>query len=215
MLQVGLTGSIASGKSHAAGVFAELGAHVIDADIIAHQLFAPHTETFSKVVQAFGDGILTPEGAINRTLLGDIIFKDRERRLLLNALVHPDVRVEVIRRIFERERLGLGGVVIVDAALMIESGFYKMQDRLIVVFCEPALQLARIMSRTSLSAAEARLRIDSQLPLEEKLKLADYVIDTSGTYGGTRKQIERIYGELLELARRCAEADPPDPGSLP
>ena len=202
MLQAGLTGNIASGKSHASGVFAEMGAQIIDADVIAHELFVPGTATYAKVVQAFGTGILGPDGAINRKVLGSIVFHDGEKRLLLNSLVHPDVRAEVLRRKAALEEEGFEGIVIVDAALMVESGFYKMQDRLIVVTCDPALQLARVMGRCGIDAAEARLRIASQMPAEEKIKLADYTIDTSGTYSRTREQIEFIYRDLVLEPRR-------------
>jgi dephospho-CoA kinase len=202
MLQVGLTGNIASGKSHASTVFAELGVHVIDADVIAHELFTPGAATYVKVCQAFGDRILTSDGTINRKLLGEIIFHQSEQRLLLNALVHPDVVAEVMQRTFELAKRGFDGIVMVDAALMVESGFYKVQDRLIVVTCDPALQLARVMNRCGLNAEEAQLRIDAQMPAAEKIKLADYTIDTSGTYAGTREQIESIYRDLLALQHR-------------
>lgn len=208
MLQVGLTGSIASGKSHASNVFAELGAHIIDADVIAHELCIPGAPTHAKIVAAFGKGVLAPDGTIDRKALGEIIFHDAEKRQLLNSLVHPDVRAEVMRRMFALEKQGFQGIVIVDAALIVESGFHKMQDRLIVVVCEPALQLTRVMNRCGISNEEARIRIAAQLPVEEKVKLADYVIDTSGTYGNTREQIERVYRELVLLSqqRRTAEA---------
>lgn len=208
MLQVGLTGNIACGKSHAASVFAELGAHIIDADIIAHELFAPGTPTYVKVVQAFGSHILSPDQTINRKILGDIVFRDCDRRMLLNALVHPDVRQEVMRRTFELSGSGFDGIIMVDAALMVESGFYRMQDVLIVVTCDPDLQLARVMNRCGFAAEEARLRIEAQMPVAEKLKLADYIIDTSGTYAGTREQIERIYRELVARHLRRGEERP-------
>ena len=209
MLQVGLTGNIASGKSHTSSVFAELGAHIIDADIIAHELFAPGTSTYTNVVQAFGSRILAADSTINRKILGEIVFHQPEQRLMLNALVHPDVVEEVMRRTFELAKQGFDGIVIVDAALMVESGFYKTQDRLIVVTCDPALQLARVMSRCGLNAEEARLRIEAQMPVADKIRLADYTIDTSGTYAGTREQIERIYRDLIvqQHQRRCTHAD--------
>lgn len=197
MLQVGLTGNIASGKSHASSVFAELGAQIIDADLIAHELFEPGTATYTKVVQAFGTGILAADGTINRKVLADIIFHQNEQRLLLNSLVHPEVCAEVMRRTFELAKLGFDGIVMVDAALLVESGFYRTQDFLVVVTCDPALQLARVMNRCGLSAEEARLRINAQMPSAEKTKLADYTIDTSGTYASTREQIERIYRDLV------------------
>jgi dephospho-CoA kinase len=197
MLQVGLTGNIASGKSHVSDVFAELGARVIDADVIAHELFTVGSSTYTKVVQAFGKCILAPDGSIDRKVLGDIVFRQEEQRLLLNALVHPDVLSEVMRRTFELDQQGFDGVVVVDAALMVESGFYRMQDRLVVVTCDPALQLARVVNRCGLSDEEARLRIASQMPVAEKIKLAHYTIDTSGTYSATRDQVERVYRDLV------------------
>ncbi len=201
MLQVGLTGNIASGKSRAASVFAELGAHVIDADVIAHELMQPGSQTCEKVVAAFGEGILNPDGTINRRSLGTIVFNDTPKRLLLNSLVHPDVRDEVLRRIFQLQEGSPNGIVIVDAALMVESGFYRMHDVLIVVTCDAGLQSARLMNRSDLTLEEARSRMEAQMPVEEKVKLADYVIDTSGTFRETRVQIEEIYKELLRRER--------------
>lgn len=203
MLQVGLTGNIASGKSHVSSVFAELGAQIIDADVIAHELFVPGTATYSKVVGAFGEEILAAEREIDRKILGDIVFHDAEKRRLLNALVHPDVCGEVMERIQGLKGEGYEGIAIVDAALMVESGFHKKQDLLILVFCEAALQLTRVMNRSGLGVEEARLRIKSQWPVAKKLALADYTIDTSGTYARTRKQVMRIWHELnLTLQKR-------------
>jgi dephospho-CoA kinase len=202
VLHVGLTGNIASGKSHATAVFAELGAHIIDADVVAHELLAPQTATYRKVVDAFGPEIVNDDGTINRRRLGGIVFHDTDKRLLLNSLVHPDVRAEVLRRVVEIDGDGRDGILIVDAALMVESGSYKMYDKLIVVHCAPALQIARIVARDNLSIAEARARMAAQLPAEEKLKVADYAVDTSGTFRQTREQIEAIYRSLVldELA---------------
>ena len=203
MLQVGLTGNIASGKSHVSCVFAELGAQVIDADIIAHELFSPGTPTYVKVVEAFGEEILAAERKIDRKILGDIIFRDAEKRRLLNTLVHPDVCGEVMERIQTLKGGGFEGIAIVDAALMVESGFHKKHDVLILLFCEAALQLSRVMSRSGLGVEEAQLRIASQWPVSKKLALADYTIDTSGTYARTREQVMRIWNELnLTLQRR-------------
>jgi dephospho-CoA kinase len=209
MLQVGLTGNIASGKSHVSGVFAELGARVIDADVIARELFAKGSPTYAKVVQAFGNRIIAPDGSIDRKVLGDIVFREEKQRLLLNALVHPDVLAEVMRRTFELDQQGFDGIVVVDAALMVESGFYRMQDRLVVVTCDPALQLARVVSRCGLSDEEARLRIASQMPATEKIKLAHYTIDTSGTYGATREQVERVYRDLVLHLHGHKESEAP------
>jgi dephospho-CoA kinase len=199
MLRVGLTGNIASGKSHATQVFAELGAHIIDADVIAHVLLTPGTSAYDGVVAAFGGQILNPDATINRRKLGEIIFQDEAKRAELNSLVHPEVRAEVLRRIGELEDSAQNGIIIIDAALMVESGFFRTFDRLIVVHCSPSLQLSRIVSRDGVTLAQARARMSAQMPVEEKIKHAHYTIETSGTFRQTRDQIESIYRDLLLL----------------
>ena len=203
MLRVGLTGNIASGKSQAALAFARLGAHIIDADVIAHELLHAGTPTYDRIVREFGAGILLPDGTIDRKRLGHIIFSNSSRRLLLNNLVHADVRSEVFRRIIDLEATNSRGIIIVEAALLVETGSYTLYDCLIVVNCHPALQLARIIKRDGLTEAEAGARIAAQMPPEEKLRLAQYTIDTSGTFEETRLQVETIY---LDLLRREREA---------
>jgi dephospho-CoA kinase len=197
MLHVGLTGNIASGKSHAALLFAESGAHLIDADIIVHELLACGTKTYKKVVEAFGAEILAQDGQIDRRKLGRIIFGSPDKRMLLNSLTHPDIGAEILRRIFQLEQSFSGGVVIVDGALIVETGGHKMYDRLVVVTCNSSLQISRLMSRDGLTQEEAKARMASQMPIEEKLKLADYTIDTSGTLKQTQDQVEAIYRDLL------------------
>jgi dephospho-CoA kinase len=205
MLHVGLTGNIASGKSYTALLFAEMGAHIIDADVVVHELLASGTKTHQKIIDAFGEQILGPDTEIDRRKLGRIIFFDVEKRLLLNRLTHHDVGVEILRRIFELEQSSLRGIIIVDAALMVETGSYKMYDRLVVVTCDPSLQISRLMSRDQLSEKEAKARMISQMRIEEKLKLADYTIDTSGTLKQTRDQVEAIYRDLLTQELRLKE----------
>ena len=199
MLRVGLTGNIASGKSHATQVFAELGAYIIDADVIAHVLLTPGTSTYDGVVAAFGGQILNPDATINRRKLGEIVFQDEAKRAELNSLVHPEVRAQVLRRIGELEDSAQNGIIIIDAALMVESGFFRTFDRLIVVHCSPSLQLSRIVNRDGLTPAQARARMAAQMPVEEKIKHAHYTIETSGTFRQTREQIESIYRDLLLL----------------
>jgi dephospho-CoA kinase len=197
MLHVGLTGNIASGKSYAANAFSALGAKIIDADRVAHEVLVFGTPTYIKIVEAFGEQILGPGKEIDRKKLGQIVFSDANKRSTLNALTHPDVGAEIRRRISTMEQTSSSGIIIVDAALMIETGGYKIYDCLIVATCDPSQQISRIMIRDGLTEAEARARMASQMPMEEKLKLADYKIDTSGTLKQTDDQVKAIYRNLL------------------
>jgi dephospho-CoA kinase len=197
MLHVGLTGNIASGKSHCASLFAGLGAHVIDADTVVHELLSYGTSTHDKVLNAFGERILGSNGEIDRKRLAQIVFSNAEKRLLLNNLTHPEIGAEIQRRILELEGASSRGIVMVDAALMVETGGYRVYHRLVVVTCNPSLQISRLMNRDGLTETEAKARISSQMPVEEKLRLADYIIDTSGTLKQTRDRVEAVYRDLL------------------
>ena len=200
MLHVGLTGNIAVGKSCVSARFTELGAFVIDADHVAHELFDYGTPTYKRVVEAFGHDIIHENGTINRTTLGDIVFTSEEKRLLLNSIVHPAVHEAISQKIAERETTTPDGIIIVDAALLVETGRHGEYDRLIVIACDAAQQLERLMSRDHLSEKAAKARIAAQMPMMEKIRLADYVIDTSGTFDSTRKQVENVYRKLLQFS---------------
>jgi dephospho-CoA kinase len=205
MLHVGLTGNIASGKSYVTSLFAELGAYVIDADNVVHDLLNRGTTTYDKIVLEFGKQILDQGGAIDRKKLAQIVFFDEGKRRRLNALTHPEVGAEISRRILEHESSASNGIIIVDAALMVETGGYKQYDCLIVIFCDPPLQMSRLMSRDGLTEKDARARMTSQMPIEEKIKLADYVIDNSGTLQQTKERTETVYRDLLIRERNKNE----------
>jgi dephospho-CoA kinase len=199
MLRVGLTGSIAVGKSFVASVFVELGCHVLDADQTAREVVLPGADGLKAVVEAFGAEILSPDGTLDRKQLGALVFADEEKRQRLNQLLHPIIierQDEILR---EWERRDPNGIGMVDAALMIESGGYTRFDKLIVVHCRPEAQLERLMLRDSLSRDEALRRINSQMPQEEKQKCADYLIDTSDGFELTREQAVGVYRELRKL----------------
>jgi len=200
MLRVGLTGGIATGKSTVGLMFVELGCHLIDSDHITHQLFQPGETVHSAVVQAFGEQILSPDRTINRKALGEIVFKDAQARTKLNGLVHPAIIQRQKDWLEEMEAHDPAGVSIVDAALMIEVGTYKNYDKLIVVTCTPEIQKRRLRTRSGLSEKEIEARIRSQMPLEEKVKYADFVIDNSGEGAETRRQVEEVNSKLRELA---------------
>ncbi len=205
MLHVGLTGNIACGKSSATKVFAELGARIIDADAIVHELLAPDTGTHTRVVGSFGPAILNADGSINRRSLAGVIFADAGKRAVLNGIVHPAVGREIRRRIAAIEEHQTTGIVMIDAALMVETGSYTAYDRLVVVTCAPKLQLRRLMDRDGLSEQDASVRMAAQMPSHEKARLAHYTIDTSGSPEETRTRIEAVYRSLLvDAARQSA-----------
>jgi len=201
MLKVGLTGSIAVGKSFVCGVFRELGCHVLDADKTARGVVRKGTPGLAKIISEFGEEILTPEGELDRPKMASIVFADEKMRLLLNSIVHPLVFEAQNAWLTAREAEDPEGIAIVDAALMIESGGYRRFDKLIVVWCEPEIQFERLIKRDGLSDADARKRIASQMPQEEKKRFADFLIDTSGDYESTREQCWQVHSKLLELNR--------------
>ena len=203
MLHVGLTGNIASGKSYVASLFADMGACIIDADSVVHDLLKCGTNTYDRIVDGFGKQILDQNGSIDRKKLARIVFFDAEQRRRLNALIHPEVGAEISRRISEYEKSFSSGIIIVDAALMVETGGYKQYDCLIVVTCDPSSQLSRLMDRDGMTEEEAGARMASQMPMEDKIKLADYVIDNSGTLKQTRDQAESVYRDLLIRERNA------------
>jgi dephospho-CoA kinase len=206
MLRVGLTGSIAVGKSYVSGVLAELGCRVVDADVVARRVVEPGAEGLRRVVEAFGESVLRPDGTLDRARLGAAVFGDEGKRRLLNSLLHPLIiaeQDELLRRWEGEDPLGIG---VVDAALLIESGGHARFDKLVVVHCRPEVQLERLMRRNGYTREEAAARISAQMPQEEKLRYADFKIDTSGSFEETRRQIEEVYAELRKLAE--AEARP-------
>ena len=196
MLKVGLTGSIAVGKSFVCDVLRELGCHVLDADLTAREVVAKGTEGLAEIVRRFGTSVLLTNGELDRKRLGDIVFADKKKRELLNSIVHPRVIEAQDAWIHNLEPQDPDGIAVVDAALMIESDGYSRFDKLIVVWCEPALQLERLMSRDNLSTEVANQRIATQMPQDEKKRYGDYLIDTSSGFDDTRQQVENIVSRL-------------------
>ena len=200
MLKVGLTGSIAVGKTFVLGVLSELGCHVIDADVVARQVALPGSPGLKAVIDAFGEEVLKSDGSLNRARLGEIVFADEAKRQQLNSILHPFIIAAQDAQLRELELQDPKGIVVVDAALMIESGGYKRFDKLIVVHCRPEVQLQRLMRRNKLSREEVEQRIATQMPQEEKKRYADYLIDTSGDFAETRRQTEDVYHALREAS---------------
>lgn len=199
MLRVGLTGSIGVGKSFVANTLAELGCHVLDADVAAREVVGTGTPGLAAVAKAFGEEALREDGSLNRERLGEIIFADEQKRALLNSILHPYIIARQDELLSEWEAKDPHGIGVVDAALMIESGGYKRFAKLIVVHCSPEEQLKRVMARNKLSREEAEQRIRAQMPQEEKKRFADYLIDSSGTREETRSRTKAVFRELLGL----------------
>jgi dephospho-CoA kinase len=199
MLRIGLTGSIAVGKTFVLGVLAELGCHVLDADQTARDVVEPGTAGLQAVVAAFGKEVLNDDGTLDRAKLGAIVFKDEQKRLQLNSILHPFIIAAQDEQMQQWERESPDSISIVDAALMIESGGYQRFDKLIVVHCRPEVQLERLMSRDGMPLEEARRRIALQMPQEEKKKHADFLIDTSDGFEAAQIQTEDVLAALQAL----------------
>jgi len=204
-LLVGLTGGIATGKSTVSEILRRLGCEIIDADQLARDVVEPEQPAWKQIVAEFGRGVVTAEGTLDRKKLGAIVFADPERRKRLEAITHPAIRARFQARLDELAALGFAGIVVFDAPVMIESGNYKNMDRLVVVVTDDATQAARLQERDGTDEAEGRRKIASQMPLAEKAKLADYVIDNSGTREATAAEVRRVFAALMaDLRARAA-----------
>lgn len=197
MLSVALTGGIATGKSVVGGVLLRRGCTVDKSDDIARSLLAPGQPAWSKIVERFGPGLLTAGRAIDRKKLGALIFTDAEARRFVDGIVHPLVMAAKKETIARLDREGRVKIFVSEAALTIEAGFADFFDKVVVVYCPEEIQTERLMARDGLTCEEAGRRIRSQMPGEEKLAYADYVVDTSGTLEETVDQAEELFEELL------------------
>jgi len=196
----GLTGGIATGKSTVAGFLAQAGATIIDADEIAHSVVRKGQSAWEKIVEHFTEAVLLPDGEINRVLLGDIIFKDAEQKNILNSIVHPEVFREMARQIDEAAARP-GTLIILDVPLLIESGMHGSLSEVILVYTPQSVQIRRLMERDRISEGDARARIDSQMPIEEKRVHATIIIDNSADLESTRMRSLDVYRQLQEKAK--------------
>lgn len=188
---IGLTGGIASGKSTVSNMLKERGFSIVDADKAARAVVEPGEDAYKKVVEAFGKDILLKDGSINRQKLGSVIFHDENKRKILNSIVHPAVRA----RMNEWKEIAVSAgkqTIIYDIPLLFESKLTHLVERVILVYVDNTIQLQRLMKRNGLSEAEAKARIASQLPLNEKVELADAIVNNNGTIDETEKQINQL-----------------------
>ena len=200
-LLVGLTGGIATGKSTVAKMLRELGCVIIDADVLAREVVEPGEPAYEDIVAEFGSDVIQADGGLDRKRLGAIVFADAARRKRLEAMTHPRIRERFARRLQELTEQGFAGLVFFDAAVMIESGNYRNMDRLVVVATDEASQRERLQGRDGIGADEAARRMASQMPVAEKAKLADHVIDNSGDRAATERQVRRVHEALLAELR--------------
>ncbi|NPV05508.1 MAG: dephospho-CoA kinase [Syntrophaceae bacterium] len=197
MLNVGLTGGIATGKSTVVRMLVKRGARVIDHDALVHALQEPGRPVWQRIVEAFGRGILDAGGRIDRKKLGSLVFESEDRRRLLESIVHPAVLEEAAR---ERERIGREdgqAIVLSDIPLLLEVGMQGLFDLILLVYAPPEVQIARVMKRNRLTRDEALARLAAQMPIDEKLERADVVIRNDGTMRELEERVDEVWQELL------------------
>jgi dephospho-CoA kinase len=197
MIVVGLTGGLGTGKSTVSGLFKELGAYIIDWDGLARDVIRAHSEAWEKIVEHFGKGILNDDLTVNRQKLADVVFCDKEKLAKLNQIVHPKVFKEDERITSEIENLDPDALIVKDIPLFFEVASHVPVDKVVVVSASEQTRLRRLREK-GISREDARNRMRFQLPLEQKVLSADFVINNDGSLEETRKQVEKIYSSLKE-----------------
>lgn len=202
---IGLSGGIGTGKSTVAAMFTSLGATLVDADAIVHELQAPGTEVLQQIANKFGSSTLTSDGSLDRKALGAIVFRDAEARLELGKIVHPPVRIEMLAQVTKALHEG-ASLVIIDIPLLFETNQGRSDPALkiqstILVYANQSQQIERQILRDGADRDEAVRRIKSQMPIEEKVKLADFTINNSGTIKSTRAQVKKIFFQITRAEK--------------
>ena len=201
MINIGLTGGIGSGKSTVARLFQERGAYIIDIDTIAHLVEKPGGIVWNRILEYFGKKILDKNNIIDREALGGIVFRDSAKLEELNRIVHPAVFDEWRHRLGNIGNKDEAAIIISDIPLLIEVGWHRSVDMVILVYTSPDVQIERIMERNGYSYEEAQARLKSQMPMDEKIPFADFVINNEGTLGETGAIVDGIWKELLKKER--------------
>ncbi len=208
MLNVGLTGSIACGKSTVARMFVEKGAFHIDFDRLAHQVEEPDQPAWRRIVDCFGTGILNPDRSINRARLGTIVFENREKLATLNGIVHPEVFTAWHRRLDEIRQTRPDAIVISDVPLLIEAGMQSLVDVVVLVYIAQEEQIQRLMDRDGCGRREAQARFASQMSIDEKKQHAHIVIDNQGTVEATQKIVDQVWEDLQAREKKHRNSGP-------
>ena len=199
MLHIGLTGGLACGKTFVGEALAALGCHVLQADQLGHSVLLPGGEAYAPVVREFGPGILAANGEIDRRALAEQVFGSAERLALLNSLVHPPVLRQEEAWLERVAAEDPRGIAVIEAAILIEIGVHQRFDKLIVVVCEEQQQIERSMKRDGVERERVSARLSRQMPLSEKRKFADFIVDTSGTKEETLRQTRAVYDSLRRI----------------
>ncbi len=200
MISVGLTGGIGCGKSTVAGMFASFGAVTINSDDIGRTLMQPGNVVYDRIVSGFGSEMVDDNGQLDRVKLADIVFHNLEKLKHLNAIVHAPVLREIDRQVQLARRKDPNAVILVESAVLFEAGQNRRFDKMVVVWCNPEQQVERYVAKSRISVEDVRRRMDAQMPGEEKKRLADFVIDTSGPMEDSEKQSREIFTQLQTLA---------------
>ncbi|GHG40857.1 dephospho-CoA kinase [Sinomonas cellulolyticus] len=200
VLRVGLTGGIASGKSEVSRRLAERGAVIVDADVLAREAVAPGSPGLAEVVEAFGPGVLTHDGGLDRAALGAIVFADRTQRERLNGIIHPRVRARAAQLVADAVAADPHAVVVQDIPLLVETGQAAAFDTVVVVDAPDDVRIARLRARNGMSDEEARSRIAAQATREERLAAAHHVVDNDGSLEALRAQVDRLWDDVLAPA---------------
>lgn len=198
MLVIGLTGNIGSGKSSIARFLKDMGAEVIDTDQVARDVVAQGTPGLKKIVEQFGDSILDADGNLNRPLMAQIVFNDPAALAKLNAIVHPEIRSKVNSYIERYKKYKKSPLLVIEAPLLIETGMYKIVDRVWLVTVDPQTQIQRVIKRDNTTQEQARKRINAQMPQKNKIPYADRIIDNGCTPEETLKQVRQIWSDDIE-----------------
>ena len=199
-LLAGLTGGMGSGKTTVGQILSDLGSHVIDADIITRSLVKPGQPALQEIVDLLGTGILRDDHTLDREKIADMVFNDTGKKEALEAILHPRVFAEEQRLYSKIKQNDPSALVVLDAALLIESGNFRKVDKVIVVACDEETQIQRILAKKRFTRTDAERRLGQQMPLEEKIKFADYVIHNDSGYPELKQKVEALFHQLKKMA---------------
>jgi dephospho-CoA kinase len=200
MIIAGLTGTIGTGKSTVARMFAEMGAFIIDFDVLAHEVVESDKPAWKGIVDSFGPDILNQDRTINRQKLAAVVFSNPDKLQKLNSIMHPEISREEERLVEERRKVDPDGLIIKDIPLLLELGqeiAHLLVQKIIVVYCSPDVQLTRLIAR-GMTEEDAKSRINNQIPVKEKMQFADFIINNDGPIEDTRKQAQNVYSQLMQ-----------------